>query len=197
MPAQLFDIYFSGKILNDQDLAEVQERIRRLFNADEEKLERLFSGVPVKIKGGVDEEEASRYRVAFRDAGALVDIKLAETTATANPSAQAAVESDTRKKGKDDDTLTLLPPNTGSLIDCATEIEPQKIPDISHLALDPEGTIIDESEEAQPAEIDTGGLTVNPAQSGTLEDCRQPVEPYPIPDISNLQIEQPEEEKPH
>ncbi len=196
MPAQLFDIYFSGKILNNQDQAEVRERIRRLFNAEEGMLERLFSGVPVKIKGGVDEEEASRYRVAFRDAGALVDIKLAEATASIKPPAPTTAESDTREAERDDGTLTLLPPNTGSLIDCAPKIEPREIPDISYMALAPEGTIIDESREAPPAKIDTSSLTVSPAQSGTLEDCRPAVKPYPIPDISNLRIEQPEEENP-
>jgi hypothetical protein len=193
MPAQLFDIFFSGQIMEGQDPAEVRERIRRLFNAQDDQLQRLFSGEPVRIKGGADEDEASKYRVAFRDAGALVEIKLAE--AAASDSISAAAPAVAVAGEKEDGGLTLLPPNTGSLIDCAREIEPQEIPDISSLNLAPEGTLIDESEETPPAEIDTGDLTVSPAQSGSLEDCRQPVEPYPIPDISNLQMESPEEEK--
>jgi hypothetical protein len=194
MPAQLFDIFFSGQIMEGQDPAEVRERIRRMFNAQDDQLQRLFSGEPVRIKGGADEEEASKYRLAFRDAGALVEIKLAEAADSEEMAAPAVSEPSATGRKSADSGLTLLPPNTGSLIDCAREIEPQEIPDISSLALSPEGTLIDESEEAPPAEIDTGELTVSPAQSGTLEDCQQPVEPYPIPDISDLQMESSEEE---
>jgi hypothetical protein len=196
MPAQLFDIFFSGKIIEGHDPAEVKERIRRIFNAQDDQLQRLFSGEPVRIKGGADEEEASKYRVKFRDAGALVEIKLAQAAASdSTPAATPDVAETSAADGKGDDTgLTLLPPNTGSLIDCAREVEPQEIPDISALKLSPEGTLIDESEQAPPAEIDTSELTVGPAQSGTLEDCQQPVEPYPIPDISDLQMESSEEE---
>jgi hypothetical protein len=193
MPAQLFDIFFSGKIMDDQDPTEVRERIRRMFNAKDDQLQRLFSGEPVRIKEGADEEEASKYRVAFRDAGALVEIKLAEATAAdsvpSTPDANAAAET------ADDSGLTLLPPNSGSLIDCAPQIKPQEIPDISSLTLAPEGALIDESEQPPPAEIDTGDLTVSPAQSGSLEEYQQPVEPYPIPDISNLEVESTDEEE--
>jgi hypothetical protein len=194
MPAQLFDIFFSGKIIEGHDPAEVKERIRRIFNAQDDQLQRLFSGEPVRIKGGADEEEASKYRVKFRDAGALVEIKLAQKAATDGDPAATPAVAETSTADEKDDGLTLLPPNTGSLIDCAREVEPQEIPDISSLALSPEGTLIDESEQAPPADIDTSELTVGPAQSGTLEDCQQPVEPYPIPDISDLQMESSEEE---
>lgn len=193
MPIQQFDIFFSGQILEGQDPAEVRERIRRLFNAQDDQLQRLFSGEAVRIKGGVDEEEASKYRLAFREAGALLEIRVAETAGDSSPTPVA--ETRTQESDKDTGNLSLLPPNSGSLIDFAPKIEPREIPDISSLTLAPEGSTIDESEEPPAADIDTGNLTVSPAQSGSLEDCQQPVEPYPIPDISNLQIEQPEEEK--
>jgi hypothetical protein len=193
MPIQQFDIYFSGQILEGQDPAEVRERIRRLFNAQDDQLQRLFSGEAVRIKGGVDEEEASKYRLAFREAGALLEIRVAEAAAASSPT--PAAETRAQESDKDSGNLTLLPPNTGSLIDYAPEIEPREIPDISSMTLAPEGSTIDESEEPPAADIDTGNLTASPAQSGSLEDCQQPVEPYPIPDISNLQIEQPEEDK--
>jgi hypothetical protein len=198
MPAQLFDIFFSGQIMEGQDPAEVRERIRNLFNSQDDQLQRLFSGESVRIKGGVDEEEASKYRVAFREAGALVEIKLAESgalSASTPTDAPTLSETDTAEETAGSDGLTLLPPNTGSLIDCAPDVEPQEIPDISSLNLAPEGTLIDESEETPAAHIDTGDLTVEPAQSGTLEDCQQPVDPYPIPDISSLEMELPEEEE--
>ena len=99
---------------------------------------------------------------------------------------KATTETKTRESTGE---LTLLPPNTGSLIDCAKEITPQQIPDISSITLASPGSVIDESPDPEPVEIDTGELSVAPAKSGTLEDCKKEKEPYPIPDISHLDID--------
>ena len=44
--------------------------------------------------------------------------------------------------------------------------------------------------------IDISALSMNPANSGTLEDCASSREPIPLPDISNLQLEEREPPKP-
>ncbi|MCP3868301.1 MAG: hypothetical protein GY703_09455 [Gammaproteobacteria bacterium] len=166
MPEQLYDIFFSGQILQGRNPVEVRSRIAKIFNADENALERLFSGTPVRVKAGVNEETAVTYRVAFRDAGASVNIKPCGQPAPTN--------------------LTLMPPNTGSLIDCAAEVPPVPIPDLSNLALSPEGTALDESKPAPPPVLDTSQLTLGPPRSGSLEDCHDPETARPIPDINHL-----------
>jgi hypothetical protein len=180
MPSQTYDIVFSGQLIEGNDLAAARHKIGTLFKANDNQLDRLFSGKPVTIKTGVDDETATKYRVAFRNAGALVDIK-----PSADPS--NSLRSDLSPQNEHE-SLTLLPANTGSLIDCAKEVTPQPIPDISFMSLASAGAVIDESPEPEPAEIDTSNLSVSPANSGTLEDCKKEVEPYPIPDISHLDI---------
>jgi hypothetical protein len=163
-----------------------RQQIGKIFKANDEQLNKLFSGNPVKIKTGVDVDTASKYRVAFRNAGAIIDIKpSASSSYTSDKS--PSVETSSQKEIEE---LTLLPPNTGSLIDCAKEVTPQQTPNTEHISLASPGTVIDESPEPEPAEIDISSLSVSPANSGTLEDCKKDVEPYPIPDISHLDIDE-------
>ena len=73
MNQESYDVYFSGACLKSADPAEVKRKIGAIFKLEGEKLERLFSGVPVPIKRGVDMDRAVKFRVTFfpgRDAGA-------------------------------------------------------------------------------------------------------------------------------
>lgn len=176
MPAQTYDIFFSGRILEGASLDEVKVKIGKLFNTSGDQLEQLFSGEQLKIKNGVDQETAVKYRVAFRNAGALVEIRSADTPASETADANT------------DKGMVLLPPNTGSLIDCAPRVEPAPVPDISDLSLASPGTVLDETPEPPAADIDTSELQLSPANTGTLEDCQVPKEPAPLPDISQLKL---------
>jgi hypothetical protein len=180
MPRQTYDIIFSGKLMEGSNLENARQQIGEIFKADDDLLNRLFSGNPVVVKSGVDDKTAAKYRVAFRNAGALIDIK---------PSTATSDNSNDIYPTKTPE-LTLLPPNTGSLIGYAKKVVPQPIPDISNISLASLGTTIDQSPDPKPAEIDTGTLSANPVNSGTLEDCKKDVEPYPIPDISHLDIDE-------
>lgn len=182
MPHQTYDVVFSGQLMEGANLEDAKRQINSIFNTNTDQLNKLFSGNPVTIKSSVDEETAAKYRVAFRKAGALVEIKPSTSTSTSSNKTQPPVEETL-------DELTLLPPNTGSLIDCAKTVPPQPIPDISNISLASPGTVLDNSSPPEPPEIDTSTLSVNPPNSGTLEDCKKQVEPYPIPDISHLDID--------
>ena len=177
MATPLFDLYFSGKTIAGEDPALVRARVGKLFSADEATLERLFSGKPIRIKSGVDQERAIHYRVSLRDAGALLEIRPQQSSGTTAASAPSGA-SEPR----------LLPPNTGTLADCAPRIEAAPIPDISGIDLSPPGSTIDTSEPAPPASIATADFTLGEPNSGTLEDCQPEVTPTPIPDISHLKI---------
>jgi hypothetical protein len=211
MPDQ-FDIFFNGQILDDRDLDEVKAQVGKIFKVEGKKLERLFSGKATCIKAGVDAATASKYRKVFRDAGALVEIKstadqtaqtqsatesaAAETKPEMQPTAtDKAEETQPPTTDQDESDMTLLPANTGSLIDCATEVTPQPIPQTVDLELTSAGTTIDESAPPTPAEIDTEGLSLNPPNSGSLEEFQRQLDPIPIPDISELSLDDIEENK--
>jgi hypothetical protein len=205
MSQQQFDIFFSGQIVDGEDLSEVKIKVGKLFKVDGRKLEKLFSGTETCVKKDVDAETASKYRKTFRNAGALVEIRPTATAditdseqpapeenvqpATATSEQPAPTESEqptaiTEAEAQDDDSLSLLPPNTGSLIDCAEEVVPQPIPHTVDLELSSTGTIMDESEPPPPAEIDTSGLSLDPADSGSLEEFKRQPNPSEVPDIN-------------
>lgn len=184
MAIQSYDIFFSGKILDGVDPAEVKRNLAKIFGMESEQLELLFAGNPVKVKGGVDQETAIKYRVAFRNAGALVDIQTTGSTAGAKKTAPATSSTQGAASGG----MTLLPPNTGSLIDCAPKIEPAPVPDTSRLSLATPGTLLDETPPPEAEPIDTSYLELAPANSGSLEEYQIRKEPAPLPDISQLSI---------
>lgn len=180
MPEPLFDLFFSGQIMEGQAPEQVRLNIARLFKASDEQLSQLFSGKPVKIKSGIKQESAGQYQAAFRKAGALLDIKPCDNAATSNLTSGS-------------EAMTLLPPNTGSLIDCAAEKHPAPLPDISDMTLAAAGSDIDLTPAPAASEIDTSDLSLNPPNSGSLEDVYVEPEPAPLPDISTLELDEPEE----
>lgn len=179
MSQERFDIYFAGQLLPDQDPAAARVWLGRQFKLQGEALERLFSGQPVRIKQGVDLDTAGRYRAAFRQAGALLDIRPADQgdDAPASPAPPPAT-----------DEPELLPANTGSLADCAPPEPDNPPPDVGHLALDQPERPLDDTPPPPPADIDTSHLSAAPANSGDLSDCAPPQPDAPLPDISELRL---------
>lgn len=183
----LFDIFFDGKMVEGSDESRVRENLATLFKVPEQEVVKLLSGGPVRIKSGVDEETAVRYRTAFLKAGALVDIRPAGDTA---PDAVIAHSSKSGIGTGED--LSLLPPNTGSLADCAPEVVPAEIGDISGIQLAPPGATLDGSPPPASPEIATEGLSLTPAGVGSLEDCQLKTPDAPLPDISGMALEEDE-----
>ena len=183
-----FDIYFRGKLLPDTSPQAARLMLGRLFAMDEATLDRLFSGKPMRVKAGVDADRAGRYRAAFRQAGALVDIvshgslppqpRTVAVPAAASPEPSASQAPD----------FELLPPRTGSLADCAPSVEPAPIGDISWMRLDAPGVTLDERPEAPEPAFDLSGLSMSEPGSFSLEDCAAPPPPADLPDISHLRL---------
>ncbi len=190
MSFERYDVYFAGKILPGQDLEAVRERIGKLFRADGKKLDRLFQGTPIRIKADVDMDKAIRYRVMFRDAGALIDIRpVVEKSATDDVTDAPATKKPRLSAPESMPDFELLPAATGSLEDCAAPVEAAALPDITSLKLDAPGTRISDAPEPTPADIDTSGLSALPANTGSLEAFKEEKEAVKIPDISALKLE--------
>lgn len=158
---QAFDIYFLGEMLPGSDPESVKREVAKLFKVADDAVDRLFSGKPLRVKQGIDVDTASRYRAAFRDAGALLQI----------------VPGGSPPPQRHDPADTSAAVAAGST--AATD---------GGMSLAAPGTIMDDTPPPPPAEIDTSGLSAAPANSGSLEDCKIEKAPYPIPDISHLQF---------
>ncbi|MCU7920786.1 MAG: hypothetical protein KZQ88_16650 [Candidatus Thiodiazotropha sp. (ex Dulcina madagascariensis)] len=205
MSLESYDVYFAGAILKDKDPEEVKRKIGAMFKLHGEQLERLFSGKPIPIKKDVDMDRAIKFRIAFRDAGGLVDIvpagQPAPTPKPPPPARPRPAASPPAGSAPSTQEMTLAegpmaPPSDAEVIpvtapdyplsspqgfdlsDCMPEVEAAEIPDISALDLDKPGIGIDESPDPEPLEIDTSALELD--TSGAILTEQSLVEPPEI-----------------
>ena len=75
MSEELYEIAFSGQIVDGADLETVKRHIASIFKADEKRLQQLFSGRRVLIKREVDAATMAKYRGAFQKAGAICEVR--------------------------------------------------------------------------------------------------------------------------
>lgn len=202
MNQESYDVYFSGSCLKTTDPLEAKRKIGALFKLKGEKLERLFSGTPVLIKRGVDMDRAIKFRVTFRDAGALVDIvptgqpapmpqpptplptpPLAATAPAPTASSGGrgelslaegppATEADKPTAPLPVPDFDLSAPNDFDLSDCAPEVLAAPLPDISRIDLDKPGSTLDESPAPVPLKIDTEALELDAPGTALIETPR-------------------------
>ena len=83
----LYDIFFQGELLPGSDADTVKSALAKLFKADADTIERLFSGKPVAVKRGCDKDTALRYKKGMEQAGARPVIRKAAGTAPAETAA--------------------------------------------------------------------------------------------------------------
>lgn len=163
---QSFDIYFLGEMLPGADPDGVRRGVAKLFKVQENSVDRLFSGKALRVKQAVDADVASRYRSAFRDIGALVQIV---PGGSPPPSARPAAAPPTPASRTEPEGNGAKIPTAGDVMDLAAP-----------------GATIDLTKPAPPANIDTGSLEALPPNTGSLEDCQVEKPHQPIPDISHL-----------
>jgi hypothetical protein len=78
MADRKYNVYFRGEILPGADKLVVKAAIAKIFNADDAKVNQLFSGKVNTIKKSVDKATAAKYQHAFKKAGAKAVITAAK-----------------------------------------------------------------------------------------------------------------------
>lgn len=85
MAEDLFNIVFKGELVRSFDKDTVKKNLGQLFKIDGAKVDALFSGRAVVLKRNLNFENANKYRVAIKKAGARVDVEpVAGETASAS-----------------------------------------------------------------------------------------------------------------
>lgn len=69
-----YEIAFSGQIVPGAQLDTVKANLAKLFQADAQRIELLFSGRRMVIKNNLDEAAAEKYRSVIERAGAVVEV---------------------------------------------------------------------------------------------------------------------------
>jgi hypothetical protein len=86
-----YNVYFSGQLVNGHEYASVRGKLAKVFNANEQTLDKLFSGTAQLIKRECDETTALQYKAAMEGAGALPILKVVEAVA-ATPKTMTSAE---------------------------------------------------------------------------------------------------------
>lgn len=99
--SELYDIFYAGKIADGFDETTVRANVARLFKANAQTVEKLFSGKPQIIKRGVDKQTAIKFRAALLKAGAVPAIRAHASKAAAakkTPAKQATPDGGEKKQ---------------------------------------------------------------------------------------------------
>ncbi len=75
MSDELFEVAFSGEIVEGANLEKVKARVGKMFQADDAKIATLFSGNRIVIKKNIDQVRTSKYQQALYQAGAICEIR--------------------------------------------------------------------------------------------------------------------------
>ncbi|MDX1733303.1 MAG: hypothetical protein R3228_03020 [Halioglobus sp.] len=198
-----FNIYFSGELLAGRGVDEVRANLARLFNANDQTLDRLFSGDLQLLKRDCDEATASKYQTAMERAGAVAIVRASDAAQAPPPPAEPEPQAPAAEPSQDKPMTaaeriaaiagTSADPRFGSDDDeerqVPTEMEwASPLDEQVDLRLTPEGTdVLLAQERAQPVEtsIDTSQLSVDTTAQRLSEE---PPPPPPAPDTSHLDM---------
>jgi len=158
---QRYNVYFAGQLAEGHERVAVRAGLAKLFNANEQTLDTLFSGKPQLIKKACDKATALKYKQAMERAGAVPLVKLVEDSAGA--------------------------PDEGAYSPPPQERAPPSV-DTGSLDLCPDGTEVlrpEERTDSVEAEVDTSGLELDAAAQRLSEEA--PPAP-PAPDTGHLSM---------
>lgn len=182
-----YEIAFSGQTVPGAPLDTVKANLARLFQADAQRIELLFSGRRMVIKNNLDAEAAEKYRSVIERAGAVVEvvdmdaqieeIELAPpppaepVSAPIQPVASAAAPQGRLKVAPRDEYMAAF-----------ADV------DAPDFGLAPVGTDLqDEKPEAQAPRVDLSQFSVAPVGSDMGQARPEPA--GPAPDTSHLKLQ--------
>ncbi len=183
---QTFEVVFSGQTLPGAEPQQVRQGLQRLFKASDAVLEQFFSGRRIVVKRDLDAAGAEKYRLAFEQAGALLEVVMVEEAGqpvVTGTSASAPVQpaaSGTDGTGRARAMLNVVPRD--EYMAAFTHVQ---APDFG-LAAAGEDLLVEKPQQ-QVVEVDVSGISLAP--SGSDLGQLSVTEPVIVPDISHLSIE--------
>jgi hypothetical protein len=172
MTESQYDIIFAGELAPGANPAEVCRRIKVLFKLSDEAAHRLFGDRPVTIKRGVDDATVTRYREAFREAGAFIRVEPVPTSSDLLPRdpREKVAQQPARHEAKPRPSRAAVRTSTLQLAPLGDD-RPLEAP-----------------ADFKPRVVDISYLSLVQGNDWTLADCDQPPPPIPTPDISHLRL---------
>ncbi|WNO09477.1 hypothetical protein [Teredinibacter sp. KSP-S5-2] len=193
MSDELFDIEFSGDVCKGVDVSVAKNNLAKLFKASPEKIDALFSGKPVILKRNLTFDAASKYRVAIKKAGALVNLKEVVTAKPAENVPKAKAVFTARDPDQAHASAPVQTLDSVSVEELGGVAKKESVPpdSVNEWTLAPAGEdLLQESERENvvPVEVDTSLLSLR-ENSGNLLDQDEYVHDVPLPvDVSGIDI---------
>ncbi|VUD53252.1 hypothetical protein TDB9533_01797 [Thalassocella blandensis] len=215
MSEELYDIVFKGDLVKSVDPATAKQNVGKLFKMDGAKLDALFSGKTIVLKRGLDFDTASKYRVAIKKAGAVVNLQAQQDSTpkpkpsqgkavfgeqpsqasqqpvSATPSAPAVQQN----SAAEDDAAFTIAPVGSDMIEAKDRPRVAAVQvDVAGISLkEGGGDLLEDNEKRryEDAQIDTSALDVAPVGADVLTVSeRKKVEAVEV-DVSALNIAEP------
>lgn len=170
---EYFEIAFAGQIVLGAELEQAKQGVQRLFNANEQLMEQLFSGRRVVIKQKVDQATALKYQKAFAAAGAILEVQKIESDSAEPAATPAATPAPSASSGAE-----IVPRD--AYMAAFTHVQ---APDFT---IAPVGTDIVEHQEQPTLDIDISAMSLAPVGS---DMGHQPApQDVVVPDISHIKL---------
>jgi hypothetical protein len=195
MSDELFEVAFSGQIRDGADLDQVKARVGKMFNADDAKIATMFSGKRLVIKRNLDREATTRYKAAFKKAGAKCEVALMsgglpptgadKPTAQAKPSAPAVATLQVDYTSTQEVQAVVAPPPKVDPLG----ITGDQIEDLAATIAPVGSELQDEIKEVAEPDIDIAIFEVAPVGSDIGAKKRQ--EDPPPPDTAGMAVIEP------
>ncbi len=180
MDQQLYDIFFSGQLVEGVSTESAQTKLAALFNSSPDNIARIFNGKTQALKRAVNKTDALKYKAAFHQAGLIVSFKSHQLTS-------AQVSSNSGQPPEDQpQSPTETPPTESKGAENCQVIRNQ--PDTRDWSLAPAGSDVLEQHERktpQTQSIDTSAIKMVPAFFHPEEDASMPPA---APNTSHLSV---------
>lgn len=169
-----FEVIFAGQLVPGSQPEQVKAKVAAIFKTDVARVAHLFSGNPVVIKKGIDQQMALKYQAALQAAGAVCEIRdasqpvapvVVRPVVTTKPSASRAPPApQTAPLNISADKIAAMQASlapAGSDLHQAKQVAAVYIPDISGLTVAPPGTVLStHKKETQQPLPDISGLSI-------------------------------------
>ena len=155
MSNQTYSVIFRGDIVIGCVLSEVKAKLKKIFKADDARIDGLFSGKAVTLKHRLTLSEAERYRSILNQAGVIVSIEACDDGSLAQTASQQSIKELERPSHQasemSKDEWQLAPVGTRLSDKKVKEEEALKI-SLDHLTVLPqEGHLLKDNERQQEA----------------------------------------------
>ena len=212
---QLYDVYFTGKLIDNISAEQAQLSVAKLFKTSPEKIAHLFNGKTHVLKRQLSKEDALKYKNVLRKAGLSILFKISEDSNTASSSAAPAATAESAPAepssqatglsmapvGSDvlsaSERRTFVPANIDtSDIQLLSPFDQQETattpsataPDTSHISVAGVGEDLNPNRPASPAPLDLNLDDISLAPAGALlEELHEEI-PLVDPDISAMSM---------